>query len=218
MPELPLTAEIIGPAGAGKSTLFRELKMRRPEALPEIPISRLDCLPFFIRNTARFLPDFLVLPAKGRRLTWRENRAMVYVDAWRRTLLRQDQAFDRMFFLDHGPIFRLVTLREFGPEFTSRAEFHRWWDDSLTNWCSMIGTLIWLDAPPLLLAHRIAGRPTRHRMKGRTAAEIQNFIVRYQNCFEQVVSLLRGRSRVRVLRYDTSRLTPAEIAEAVLSA
>lgn len=218
MTKSTLTAEIIGPAGAGKTTLFRELKSRMPEALPKIPISRFDCLPFFIRNTARFLPSFLFLPAKGRRLTWRENRAMVYVDAWRRMLLRQDQAVNRIFFLDHGPIFRLVTLREFGPDFTHSTGFNRWWEDSLTNWCSMIGTLIWLDAPPSLLAARIAGRPSRHRMKGRPAAEIQTFIVRYQNCFEQVVTLLRRRSRVRVLRYDTSRLTAAEIAEAVLSA
>ena len=55
---------------------------------------------------------------------------MVYLKAWYRDVIRQQQApsDDLATVLDHGPIYRLAMRGEFGPDLTKNPLYARWWD------------------------------------------------------------------------------------------
>jgi shikimate kinase len=212
-----LVVELLGPAGAGKTTLLRALSQRHQGIVHDIPLRKLGHIPFLVRQMGVLLPTFLRYYRHSRWFTWRESRFMVYIPAWHQQLNQPATASNTITVLDHGPLFRLVTLREFGPKITTSPAYMRWWDDMFDRWATRMDIVIWLDAPDAVLARRIEERPSRHRVKGKPAEEMYEFLARYRAAYEQIVARLESGSGTRILQFDTNQVQLDRMVEHILS-
>ncbi len=215
--ELPLVVEILGPAGAGKSTLARALSQRHKKIRPDIPLSRKDKIPFFISNTLLLLPTFLRQYRHSRWFNWREARSMAYLKAGLHALGKQAPDNDMVTLLDHGPIYRLAFLREFGPEITASQIYKRWWTRLLTQWIAALDIVIWLDAPDDILLERIRARDQIHSIKEIREEEAFEYLGSYRTSFEQLIAESGADGQVMLLRFNTHQESVSQIVDKVLS-
>jgi shikimate kinase len=217
----PLIVEIAGLAGAGKTTLAKALS-RGDENILISPVPRVrkaKNVPLFISKALVLLPIFLRRSPSSRRLTWREMKMMLHVNGWEHILNLQSSSNHAVIVLDHGPVYRLATLREFGPEVTRSRRFQQWSDRMLKRWAVTLDMVIWLDAPNPVLVERINKRDTRHIVKGKPEQEMCDFLTRYRTSYEQVVSRLTTHNNSpRVLRFQTHQETPGQLMDRALNA
>lgn len=206
--------ELVGPAGSGKTTLYRALAARSPAVAPGVPFGRWDHLRHGLPQAAKLLPAWAA--ARGRFFDEKELRSLGYVAGWAAALER-GAAADALAVFDHGPLFRIVRLRAFGPPLVARDAFTRWSAAAVRRWARLLHTVVWLDAPDALLARRIDGRDERHRMKGEEAGETERFLGRYRAAYEALLAELRAAGGPEPIRVDTSREAPEAIAERVLA-
>jgi hypothetical protein len=206
--------ELVGPAGSGKSTLYRALAAQCERVTPGVPFGGLGHVRLGLRHAAQLLPAWL---ASGDRwLGEKELRSMNYVVGWAEGLER-GAAEGTLAVFDHGPIFRLARLRAFGPRLVESAAFARWAEAAVARWARLLDALVWLDAPDALLAARIDGRDEEHRMKGGAAGDTQRFLARYRAAYDALLSQLAAAGAPAPIRVDTSREAPAAIAERLLA-
>jgi cytidylate kinase len=218
-----VVVEVAGPAGAGKTTLTRALADRRRDVRVGVPLSRTDLIRAYATATAAIGPTYLRRFRGTRWFTRGESRGMAYLGAWRRRLAQDRVAWDvgcatAVHVLDHGPIYRLVRLSEFGPPVTTSAAFRAWWETSLAQWASTLDVVVWLDASDEVLLRRIHSRERAHVVRDAPAAEGSAFLARYRAGYDAVMARLAPVSRLRLLRFDTARSTPDGIADLVLTA
>jgi adenylate kinase family enzyme len=213
----PLAVEILGPAGAGKTTLARALSERHEEIQPDIPLSRIDKIPFFISNTVIFLPTFLRQYRHSSWFDWRESRSMAYLEAALHGFAKQGSNNDMVTLLDHGPIYRLAFLREFGPEITTSELYERWWASLLDQWIATLDVVIWLDAPNEVLLERIRARDRSHTIKEQHELDAFEYLTRYRTSFEQIIAEFVTEGQVKLLRFDTNQESVPRIVDKVLS-
>lgn len=214
----PLVVEIMGPAGAGKTTLLRALSKRSKKFQPDFHLSKIKKIPYFISNTYSFLPTYLRQYRRSKWFTWRETRSMVYLKAGLHVLDQQTSNNDVVIMLDHGPIYRLAFLREFGPEITTSQLYKRWWNNLLTQWIATLDTIILLDASNDILLKRIRDRDRKHTIKEIYEQEAHEFLTRYRSSFEQIIGESITDRPVRLLRFDTNQVSVAQIVDEVLTA
>ena len=215
-----LIIELVGPAGAGKTTLSRVLTHRNPliQIGPDIELRKTSSIPVILRNSVSLLPIFLHQILHGRRFTWDEIKYLIYLSGWSE-VLRQELLDDTTaMLLDHGPVFKLATLNEFGPETLKADQFENWWDRMFRQWASTLNMVIWLDAPDTILEQRINSRDQRHLVKGKSGTEVGHFLARYRTSYEDILAKLRAVGSTRILQFDTSRITIEQVADEILSA
>lgn len=215
--QLPLVVEIIGPAGAGKTTLLQALGQRHRKIQPGIRISKIRQVPFFINNTFALLPAFLHQYPHSRWFDRRETRSMIYLKAWLHALRNQTSHHDTVTILDHGPIYLLARLREFGPEFTASQHFQEWWTNLLEQWTDTLDIVIWLDAPDTVLLERIRARDRWHAVKDKGEPEAYEFLTGYRRALEQIIAESVTEHQVTLLRFDTYRESVEQIVDKVLT-
>jgi thymidylate kinase len=119
---------------------------------------------------------------------------------------------------DHGPIFRLVQLRELGPPLVASPAFAAWWHAERRAWERSLDLVVWLDAPDAVLLPRIGGRDQRHVVKQMPAATAVEFLTTYRRGYEKVLTEMSTEGRFHLIRFDTSQMPPEAIAEEVLGA
>lgn len=208
--------EVLGVAGAGKTTLVRALARRDRDLRVGIPLTRWRQLPPHLANAARFLPTYLSQCRSTRWFSVPELRAMAYLEAWRGWLERTEGA--GVVLLDHGPLFRLATLDEFGPPLAGSFVFRRWWRGALASWAATLDLVVWLDAPDDVLLARIHAREQRHELKQAAEADASRFLARYRAAYERAVSELLVAAPVEVLRVSTDGLAAERTADEVARA
>ncbi len=213
----PLVVEIIGPAGAGKTTVLRALSQRHNKIQPGIPLSKTRQIPFFISNTLSMLPTYLRHYRHSRWFNWRETRSMVYLKAGLHVFRQQALNNDVVTVLDHGPMYRLATLREFGPELTTTQLYARWWANLFSQWAATLDMIIWLDAPNVILLDRIRGRDHWHLIKEKCEREAYEFLTRYRTAMERLIVRSVTDHQVALLRFDTSQKSVEQIVDKVLA-
>jgi shikimate kinase len=206
--------ELVGPAAAGKSTLYRALAARCERVVPAARLGRPGHLRFGVRHAALLLPAWLA--SRDRWLGEKELRSMNYVVGWAEGLERGPQGSALAVF-DHGPIFRLARLRAFGPRLVESAAFARWSEAAVARWARLLDAVVWLDAPDALLAARIDERDERHRMQGCTAADTWRFLARYRGAYQALLAELAAAGAPAPIHVDTSREAPAAIADRLLA-
>lgn len=207
--------EFVGPAGAGKTTLLETIRERHSEVIPGVALSKVELLPYYIRSSAFLLPLVVQHPGRGRKLTWADMRSMVYLRAWEDRLGRNGLRSQRIVTLDHGPIFRLVFLRSFGPEIMRCQAYQEWWNKTLYRWSDLLDTVIWLDAPDAVLFERINKRACSHPVKHHPEREVYSFLDHYRTAYLDILQNVERNPRFRVFRFDTSRDTPSCLAEKI---
>ena len=213
-----IIVEMVGPAGAGKTTLSRHLTQRSDKFQigAEIELRTMKYIPVFLYGLLMSLPVILYQRWKGRCFTWDEIKALAYLRDWNRVLHQPRGNIGRVILLDHGPVFKLATLNEFGPERLKAEGFDYWWNDMIERWASALDIVIWLDAPDAVLESRINSRTQRHLVKGKTEYEISQFLARYRRSYERILSRLTANEGPALFRYDTSRTNIEQIADEIL--
>jgi hypothetical protein len=209
-----LVAEVVGPAGAGKTTLLEALHRRDPAIAIGVPLGRIEQVPSAVRTVVRFGPAFLREHRRDRWFTAGEIRSMAYLEAWRRRVVEARSSQPAAIVFDHGPIFRLVTLRWFGPEIARSELYRRWWERMLDRWTRALDLVVCLDAPSTVLAQRINRRERDHVVKGSSDDEAYRFLARYREGYEQLIATMQSGPGPQIHRFDTERESVERIAEA----
>jgi adenylate kinase family enzyme len=206
--------EILGIAGAGKSTLASVLARdlwfevagfihaRRPAHLLQI-----------VRSLPRLLPILARGLTRSPRISWPESKLLVYVSRWGRILGRQTPRAGTILLFDQGPLYAMVRLKAEGKPFTTGRAFAAWMDERLERWANELDAVVWLDAPDDVLWSRINDRPQGHKKKGEEADAGHRFIARYRRSFEDVLRAMEELGGPRILRFDTSIASAEQVAE-----
>jgi deoxyadenosine/deoxycytidine kinase len=141
---------------------------------------------------------------------------MVYLKAGLHVLEQQVSNNDVVIMLDHGPIYRLAFLREFGPEITTSQLYKRWWHKLLNQWIATLDIIILLDAPNEILLKRIRDRDRKHTIKEICEQDAFEFLNSYRTSFEQILAESMTDHQVTILRIDTNQEPVAQIVDEVL--
>jgi broad-specificity NMP kinase len=200
--------ELVGPPGAGKSSVFRALRtsLANIEAPPDI--EELGWAPL-IENVP---PVLGTLIARGaiRCLTPAQLRVMVYLRALSRIVERAAPGSGSVFVFDQGPLYLLNRPRLLDERLAT------WREEMFQTWASLLDAVFWLDAPDAVLVERIDGRSDWHRLKGAPLATALDSFEKTRAVHEEALSRLEALADGPViLRFDTSRASPDAIADAI---
>ncbi len=216
VPQMPRIVEVVGPAGAGKTSLCTTLAAAssrvRQAIFPDVRSPK--ATPFFLWHALRTIPCLLEPPPAGsRRLTGREFAWLSILDGWAGILLDDSKRGHQTSLLDQGPVYLFTELRQIGPEHLGNHLCDRVWQALYDKWASSLDVVVWLDAPDAVLVERIRGREKEHLVKEQPDAMIADFIHRFRIAYKCTLSLLSCRNEnLRILSFDTSSSTLLEIA------
>jgi deoxyadenosine/deoxycytidine kinase len=211
--------EIVGPAGAGKTTLCNLLsRASQSIQLSNFPdVRKISAAPFFISNGFQIFPAFLNLSlGNGRKLTRREFAWLSILHGWSGILPKEAQD-SKVIILDQGPVHLLTELREFGPASLREQKAENLWRELYARWADTLDMIIWLDAADDDLLNRIRSRDKGHVVKNESIETTFEFLASYRKAYEQTISNLSlSHLGLKVLRFDTSQKSPQEIASQFL--
>lgn len=206
-------AEIIGPAGSGKTSLVHLLKnsdnVKSGLSVWRLPIGLLSITAI---ETAPAVLRFCV-----RRKTFSIDDVKLFIQckALLKVIEKESRKGYRALLLDEGNVFALAKLRAFADNATlSNAESMQALIDELG---AKLNAVIWLDAADEVLAARIRTREKSHRVKDATDADIQTHLAKYRSAFEQVIGELTQRQGLKIFRYSTDQTPLEQIAANVLA-
>ena len=215
-PHKSFVAEIIGPAGSGKSTLTQLLRDKRT-VRAGLSVWGLP-LPLLLRTAVLTFPTLLRLYAYPG-LCWDDLKLVIQHNALLQLLRRERNAGHAALLLDEGSLFAIAKLRAFGRNSATADGCEPWLQELLAATAPELDAVIWLDAPDSILAKRIREREKDHRMKNKSDAEIGNHLSLYRSSFERVVEELRRRNGngLEVLRFSTDQLPIEKIADSIMA-
>jgi len=207
-------AEIVGPAGAGKSTLARLLRERDRTIQTGASVWGLP-LSLLVLN---LFPSLRAVPrlSLSHWLNRDELELIIRMNALDVLVSRQPSNGSKTLLMDEGIVFALGKLWTLDEESSGKRELSGWMRGVLAHWAPKLGSVIWLDAPDDVLIERLRSRPKPHRVKRAPEREIQEFMARYRRAYEHIVSALMAHTNLKVIRFDTSLETPGRIADRVL--
>jgi hypothetical protein len=213
----PLVVEVMGPAAAGKTSLVRTLCARDDRIQAGFDVPRIRWFPLVVRRVAHLLPAWLLRYRRDRWFTWNELKSMAFLDVWLRAAQRQSSTAAVATLLDHGPVYRLARLREFGPAVTKSERFQRWWHASLDGWLNTLDIVVSLDAPDTVLLRRVEERGHWYLSADRPEEEKAEFLTRFRRAFAE--TLETGTAAMpRFLHVRSDQRTLDEIADEVSAA
>jgi ABC-type nitrate/sulfonate/bicarbonate transport system ATPase subunit len=145
MKKQQFVAEIIGPAGAGKSTLSRALDGR--DKTMRTGLSVWDMTPTLLAiSFFLMLPTFFSFYRARRLLSWDEVKQLVRLKALDHLLDRETSKHYRTVLLNEGAVFTLAKLHAFGRG-VENCWFEKCSDVDFNHWAKTLDAIIWLDAP-----------------------------------------------------------------------
>ena len=213
--------EIVGPAGAGKTTLYQALDCDHEtfqlENFPDV--RKVVDAPFFISNGLRLLPSLFGLhQSNSRQLTRREFAWMTILKGWSTLLQKQSTSANKEIVLDQGPVYLLAEMRLFGPEYLKQKSAERLWQDLFDRWSVTLDMVLWLDASDEVLFDRIRSRPQEHIVKDQPTQVVYEFLNSYRTEYEFILATLTAKNiNLKVLKFDTGQQQPQNIVNQFLS-
>lgn len=212
--------EVVGPAGAGKTTLCALLRSSTDIRLSNFPDVRDPAdAPFFLWHGLRVALDLLRgYPKALSELSRREFAWLSILKGWPHELQRALIRHNDLILLDQGPVFLLSEMSLFGPRFLRGERTKEIWRAWYGQWAPVLDLVVWLDAPDECLWQRILSREKEHLVKAESPQAVFQFLKDYRAGYERVFSQLKANgARFRMLKFDTSRQTPEAIAHQLLS-
>jgi hypothetical protein len=200
-------AEMIGPAGSGKTTVLRGIRSTEPSVAVTTNYRSVRRMPAFLQSRIRLAR--ILGPAWAGPLT-RRQRLWIWRLETTPALLSREAGGSSVVF-DQGPVFDLAMLADVAE---GNVRLRRWWDEKVEYWAGTFDAVFFLDAPDDVLVDRIRARPKGHRVKDlsddEALAEVRADRARYEAIVHQLAAPEAG--AVEVIRFDTSARGPAEIA------
>jgi hypothetical protein len=205
----PLVIELVGPAGAGKSSIARALSVRcrgLRTSIWSLPV------PLLLLNGARLVPTLLALHRESRSIFWEESKHLIRMRTLHQTLARVAAIDHPLVVLDEGPVFALSWLHVFGREALWNGCAETWLPQTLQQWVRSIDAVVVLEVSDSVLARRLRNREKPHLVKHKTDGEIYRFSARFRVAFDQVISDLTAEQGPQVLTIHTAAESPDQIA------
>ncbi len=208
--------EIVGPAGAGKTTVSRML-LRHGEGVqlgrfPDVH-KKGDAL-FFVYHGFGLIP-FLICSChgKGEWLSRREFAWLAILRGWSRRLQLEKRRGQKVVVLDQGPIYLLAETKELGPKCLSGQRTERFWKRIYKRWGTTLDMVICLDADNPCLQERIQTRTKGHVVKNEASPAVFKFLDSYRTAYHHIFERLKADGgNPRIIKFDTGQEQPEEIA------
>jgi len=212
-----LAVEIVGPAGAGKTSLMQSLRAMNAGIEDGVHLRKISYAPTLFTKTLLFLPSWLRHYRRSRWFTWSDMRSIVYLEAWLGALKAKRASGTLAIVFDHGPVFRLAFLREFGPPVVRGAAFRNWSKGVQSRWMDALDTIVWLDAPDSVLLERLERRGHWYVSGGASRQDSLEFLARYRGAYAEILEKERPAPAPRLLRFRSDERSANQIAEAVMA-
>ncbi len=210
----PIIIELVGPAGAGKTTLANAL-IRQDKRM------RLVCFPnsigikealFYARNMLSLMP--VIFSSTSRALAhghWRKFRrkelsAMCLLNGWYADLEKNTPASAPFILLDQGPFNLLGHLNVWLFRGEPDPAITTWYEKMCRSWAERLRIVIILDAEDDTLIQRIRSRQQSHGLKEKTSQEMSTVLDTYRLAYKRVVTHMEAAGhKPTILNYDTTQ-------------
>ncbi len=215
----PRVVEIVGPAGAGKTTLCNVLTGICDQILlSNFPdVRKFKDAPFFLWNGLCLARLYQFGRVNGSSLSKRQFAWMSILRGWPPRLRRTARDHSKIIVLDHGPAYLLAEISEFGPSYLQSPRYEKLWENLYSRWADTLDTIVWLDAGNEHLLRRIRTRGDEHIVKHSSDAVVIDFLSRFRAAYDRVISrLTAGNAGPRVLRFDTGASQTSDIASLII--
>ena len=206
---VPRIVEIVGSAGAGKTTLSHALSQCNESIhLSNFPdVRRISDAPFFIWNgiqishsAPKSVPAQQEEDFPGVEFAW---LSILY--GWP-AVLQEELKKNKLIILDQGPVYLLTEIAEFGPKYLSGKKAEGLMQELYLRWADKLDLIIWLDAANTNLLKRIRTRDKEHVIKNESDEDTSMFLDRYRKAYERTISKLSANHfGLKVIRFDTSQ-------------
>jgi adenylate kinase family enzyme len=209
--------EVMGAAGAGKSTIARTLIRSIANLVDGTRVARHH---YWIRTQCGAVRHLFLArrhQACGWLRRWTDAKNYAYLDAFRRVVLDQSAADGHSIVFDHGPLYRLAQLRRGTNGGAGGVDGSRRWHAAARYWSATLDLVILLDAPDNVLIDRVLARSNHHRMKEMRRSEAKRFAEESRSGLLQVKQQVAALGAGRTLIFDTSQCTVDEVVAAVIS-
>jgi thymidylate kinase len=182
-----VVVELVGPAGAGKTTLAKgvsttDATVRSGLSLWGLPRRRL------MHSAIALLPTILGATFNHTTLRAGELAQMIRLGALR-SVVEDEAANHRVIILDEGPVFALSWLDVFFARNGDRVPA-AWRRRVVAEWARLLDVVVFIDASDITLANRIRTREKPHMVKGLPDEEIFGFSAGFRRAFERAIGEL----------------------------
>jgi adenylate kinase family enzyme len=200
--ERAVVVELVGPAGAGKTTLAKGVSETDATVRSGLSLWGLPRRHLF-RSAMALLPTILGASVNRTPLRAGEMAQMIRLGALRR-IVEQEATRHRVIILDEGPVFALSWLDVFFSRNGERVPAS-WRRRVVAEWASLLDVVVFIDASDITLANRIRTRDKDHMVKGLPDEEIFGFSAGFRRAFERAIGELSktGHIVVDTLKTDT---------------
>lgn len=213
----PLIVELVGLAGAGKTTVLDAIRQRDQTVRPWRRFQRLRSFPMSIRHMVALAPTAFELLRKSPRLCWPCTKHLLRLRTFHTMLARETTTAHSAIILDEGPVYSLCRLRLFQKAGLGNTHLPKGWRTTLAQWPGNLDVIIWLDAPDPVLAQRIRSRAKTHDVKQGTDREVFGFLERWRCTYREILSQLPAAGPVRMVEIDTAGESADQAAGNVLA-
>jgi energy-coupling factor transporter ATP-binding protein EcfA2 len=182
----PRLVELVGPAGAGKSTLAAALPAAEPGLSTGPSVWGLPRLDLF-RAALSLVPVASAAVLSGHPFRFAEFVQMSRLVALRRVLSRATRGGETVIVLDEGPVFALAWLEVFYAANGARCR-NDWRRRARADWAGRLAGVVRLDAEDPALARRIRTRAKPHMVKDLPDTGISDFTARFRVAYDRVIA------------------------------